>query len=158
MVYKWKDEFVSNASNVFENTAEAKADQRQIDNLHRKIGELKMELDFAKRASVALGIEMPAKKKISPKSGFSLNRQMNILGISKGNYYYKAVPDIVEDLKICGLIDKEHLEHPTKGVMQMREYLLTLNIISCPKRVRRLMRKMVIKAFYPKPNRYGLRI
>lgn len=53
VVYKWKDEFVSNASNVFENTAEAKADQRQIDNLHRKTVELEMELDFAKRASVA---------------------------------------------------------------------------------------------------------
>ncbi len=136
-----------------------KADQRQIDNLHRKIGELKMELDFAKRASVALGIEMPAKKKRYPQKRIQpQSPEMNILGISKGNYYYKAVPDIVEDLKICGLIDKEHLEHPTKGVMQMREYLLTLNIISCPKRVRRLMRKMVIKAFYPKPNRYGLRI
>lgn len=61
MVYKWKDEFVANASNVFEKTSEAKSDQRQIDNLHRKIGELEMELDFAKRASIALGIEMPAK-------------------------------------------------------------------------------------------------
>ena len=77
---------------------------------------------------------------------------MKILGISKGNYYYKAVPESEEDLRICSLIDKEHLEHPTKGVMQMREYLLTLNILIGPKRVRRLMRKMGIEAVYPKPN------
>ena len=89
---------------------------------------------------------------ISPKHDLSLNRQMKILGISKGNYYYKAVPESEEDLRICSLIDKEHLEHPTKGVMQMREYLLTLNILIGPKRVRRLMRKMGIEAVYPKPN------
>lgn len=61
IIYKWKDEFLANASNVFEKSAEAKSDQKQIDNLHRKIGELEMELDFARRASIALGIEMPAK-------------------------------------------------------------------------------------------------
>lgn len=62
MIYQWKKEFVENAANVFEKQAEAKADQKQIDNLNRKIGELTMELDFAKRASVALGIEVPAKR------------------------------------------------------------------------------------------------
>lgn len=61
IIYNWKEEFLSNASSVFEKHAEAKTDQRKIDNLHRKIGELEMELDFAKRASIALGIEMPAK-------------------------------------------------------------------------------------------------
>lgn len=62
IIYKWKEEFLSNATSVFEKSAEAKNDQKVLDNLHRKIGELEMELDFAKRASVALGIEMPVKK------------------------------------------------------------------------------------------------
>lgn len=61
MIYKWKAEFVANASTVFEKQAEAKADQKEIDNLNRKIGELTMMLDFAKRASEALGIPMPVK-------------------------------------------------------------------------------------------------
>lgn len=77
---------------------------------------------------------------------------MKILGISKGNYYNKAAPENEEDLRICELMDKEHLDHPTKGVMQMRDYLLTLNILIGPKRVRRLMRKMGLEAVYPKPN------
>ncbi|MCG9341810.1 IS3 family transposase [Staphylococcus aureus] len=89
---------------------------------------------------------------ISPKHKLSVNRQLKILGISKGRYYYKPAPENEEDLRICEMIDKEHLEHPTKGVMQMREYLLTLNILIGPKRVRRLMRKMGIEAVYPKPN------
>lgn len=77
---------------------------------------------------------------------------MKILGISKGNYYYKPVPGNKEDLEICALMDKEHLKHPTKGVMQMRDFLVSLNFIIGPKRVRRLMRKMGMEAVYAKPN------
>ncbi|MBR1835499.1 MAG: hypothetical protein IJ785_08370 [Bacteroidales bacterium] len=59
MVYQWKDEFLSNASKVFESDRATRQQEKQIDNLHRKIGEL--EMDFAKRASGALGIGLPAK-------------------------------------------------------------------------------------------------
>ena len=61
MVYQWKEEFLSNASKVFESDRTTRQQEKQIDNLHRKIGELEMELDFAKRASRALGIGLPAK-------------------------------------------------------------------------------------------------
>lgn len=65
-VHTWKHELEDKASSLFGGTpAPTSVDetitQKRIDNLHRKIGELEMELDFAKRASVALGIEMPAK-------------------------------------------------------------------------------------------------
>lgn len=68
-VYTWKRELEQKAATLFggsssgsENpAADAAARQKRIDNLHRKIGELEMELDFAKRASIALGIDMPAK-------------------------------------------------------------------------------------------------
>jgi transposase-like protein len=56
IVYKWKEEFVSNAANVFAVQKEERDTEKQIDNLHRKIGELEMELDFAKRVSKKLGI------------------------------------------------------------------------------------------------------
>ena len=61
MVYQWKDEFLSNATKVFESDRAARQQEKQIDYLHREIGELEMELDFAKRASRALGIGLPAK-------------------------------------------------------------------------------------------------
>ena len=61
MVYQWKDEFLSNASKVFEDARAARQQEKQIDNLHRKIGVLEMELDFAKQASRALGIALPTK-------------------------------------------------------------------------------------------------
>ena len=61
MVYQWKDEFLSNASKVFESDRATRQQEKQIDNLHHKIGELEMEMDFAKWASRALGIGLPAK-------------------------------------------------------------------------------------------------
>lgn len=68
-VYTWKHGLQQNAATLFGGSTsssdgavvDAAAQQKRMDNLHRKIGELEMELDFAKRASVALGIEMPAK-------------------------------------------------------------------------------------------------
>lgn len=65
-VYTWKKELEDKASSLFGGVSCTSAPtpeqtQKKIDNLHRKIGELEMELDFAKRASEALGIVMPAK-------------------------------------------------------------------------------------------------
>jgi len=65
-VYTWKKELEEKASSLFggttaPSTPTQEQTQKKIDNLHRKIGELEMELDFAKLASIALGIEMPAK-------------------------------------------------------------------------------------------------
>jgi transposase-like protein len=56
IVYKWKEEFISKAANVFADQKEEREAEKTIDNLHRKIGELEMELDFAKRVSKKLGI------------------------------------------------------------------------------------------------------
>ena len=61
-ISRWKSEFVKNAAAAFDNSRprqEAEI-QKERDSLHRKIGELEMQLDFTKRASRALGIPMPA--------------------------------------------------------------------------------------------------
>ena len=62
MISRWKNEFLSNASAAFGGgTARAESErQKERDWLHRKFGELEMELDFAKRVSKKLGIVMPA--------------------------------------------------------------------------------------------------
>lgn len=65
-VYTWKKELEDKASSLFGGSSSSTSPtqeqtQKKIDNLLRKIGELEMELDFAKRASEALGIVMPAK-------------------------------------------------------------------------------------------------
>lgn len=77
---------------------------------------------------------------------------MELLGISKGCYYYEPKGETVDNLEIMKEIDKEHTEHPTKGVEGMVDHLILLGFIVGPKRIRRLMRKMSINAIYPKKN------
>jgi putative transposase len=49
-------------------------------------------------------------------------------------------------------IDKENVEHPTKGVVGMVDYLLSIGFLVGPKRVRRLMKLMNIIAYIPKKS------
>ena len=59
-----KEEFLANAAAAFggsEQQQEMKKLEAERDSCHRKIGELEMELDFAKRVSKALGIPIHAK-------------------------------------------------------------------------------------------------
>ncbi len=61
MISRWKKEFIANSSAAFE---APKIDdayiEKQKDRYLRKIGDLEMQLDFAKRVSRQLGIEIPA--------------------------------------------------------------------------------------------------
>lgn len=61
MISRWKKELQANASQSFGAKAatDDEARQKEIDNLHRKIGELEMMVDFAKRASRKLGLRLP---------------------------------------------------------------------------------------------------
>ena len=49
-------------------------------------------------------------------------------------------------------IDKEHVEHPAKGVVGMTDFLLENNFAVGVRRVRRLMRLMGIEAVYRKKS------
>lgn len=72
--------------------------------------------------------------------------------MSKGTFYYVPVGQSDEELEIMKAIDLEHLEHPTKGVIQMREHLRSLGYTIGNSKTRRLMRLMDIHAVYPKPS------
>ena len=82
----------------------------------------------------------------------SLNKQLGLLGISKGSWYYESKGESTENLKAMRLMDEHHLEEPQKGVKQMQDFLKDCGMNFNEKRVRRLMRKMDIHAFYPKRN------
>ncbi len=61
-ISRWKKEFLDNASAAFETPkVDDEAIEKEKDALLRKIGDLEMQLDFAKRVSKKLGIEIPAK-------------------------------------------------------------------------------------------------
>lgn len=61
MISRWKKEFIENSAAAFETPkVDDEAIQKQKDRYLRKIGDLEMQLDFAKRVSKELGIEIPA--------------------------------------------------------------------------------------------------
>ncbi len=61
MISRWKKEFIENSSAAFESPKrDDSAIEKQKDRYLRKIGDLEMQLDFAKRVSKQLGIEIPA--------------------------------------------------------------------------------------------------
>lgn len=66
MISNWKAEFLKNASAAF--SEKKKDDAKDKELCYNKIGRLEMKLDFAKRASRALGILVPADDWYPPKA------------------------------------------------------------------------------------------
>jgi putative transposase len=86
---------------------------------------------------------------MSPDSKLSKNSQIEVLGLNKSSVYYVPKGESEENQIIMEEIDKEHLEHPTKGVVGMRDWLKSKSYFVGERRVRRLMRLMNIHAVYP---------
>lgn len=89
---------------------------------------------------------------ISDKEELSIRKQCELLDINRSNVYYQEKGESEENLQIMRLMDEEFLGHPTHGVLQMQDFLFSLNFIVNTKRIRRLLRKMGIMALYPKRN------
>jgi putative transposase len=85
-------------------------------------------------------------------NSLSVRNQCQLLDISRSGLYYTPKGESDENLQLMELIDKEHLEHPTHGVLQLQDFLFALGFLVNHKRVRRLMRKMRICVQYPKQN------
>ena len=100
----------------------------------------------------AVGNTEVLKKIVTPRSDLSKRRQCELLGLNRSMLYYKPTEGLSADLALMRLMDEEYLEHPTKGVLGMVDFLSTLGIVIGPKRVRRLLRKMGIMAIYPRRN------
>ncbi len=89
---------------------------------------------------------------ISDNEQISVRRQCELLGVNRSGIYYSPKEESTENLSIMELLDKEHLEHPTHGVLQLQDYLFSMGFLVNHKRVRRLMRVMRIVANYPQKN------
>lgn len=83
----------------------------------------------------------------------SVRRQCELLGLGRSSYYYEAVPESAENLRLMGLIDRQYTDYPFYGTRRMATWLnLDMGEEVNRKRVQRLMRLMGLEAIYPKPN------
>ena len=82
----------------------------------------------------------------------SINRQCELLEVSKGALYYKANPIDSYTLILMDLIDEQHTKTPFYGSRRLTAFLNGQGHLVNRKRVQRLMRLMRIEAIYPKPK------
>ena len=87
---------------------------------------------------------------IETAADLSIRCQCELLGINRSSLYYSALDESEKNLEIMRLMDEHYLDHPTEGVLRMRDFLFTLGIVANHKRVRRLLRLMGIMAIYPR--------
>lgn len=79
-----------------------------------------------------------------------LQRQAELLSLSRSSLYYTPQPISEQDLATMRLIDELHTEHPFAGSRMMRGMLRRRGIIIGRRHVARLMRLMGIEALYRK--------
>ena len=82
----------------------------------------------------------------------SIEKQCELLGLSKSSFYYEPRGESAENLVLMRVIDKLYTKYPFYGARRLGVNLpiefQPINI----KKVRRLMKLMGIEAIYPKPN------
>ena len=81
-----------------------------------------------------------------------INRQCEILGLSRAGYYYEPQAESLLNLHLMNLIDEQYTLMPFYGVEKITQWLKRQGFKVNPKRVRRLMRQMGLEAIYPKRN------
>ena len=82
----------------------------------------------------------------------SINRQCDLLNISKGGLYYQPVKTSNDNLTLMNELDKQYMETPFYGSRRMAAILRTKGYHVNRKRIQRLMRLTGIEAIYPKSN------
>ncbi|MES0447882.1 MAG: IS3 family transposase [Desulfobacterales bacterium] len=153
MISAWKRALLDSAADVFDkgNKSRKQVDAK-IDELHRQIGELKVENDFLSRKTRLLSRKQRQEMIDSNNKKLSLSRQCRLLKLNRSTVYYKKRPITPIDLKLMQLIDKQYLKIPSWGSRSMRNHLRRLGYKVNRKKVQRLMRLMGLEAIYPKPK------
>lgn len=75
-----------------------------------------------------------------------------MLGLSRSGYYYEPIGESAENLHYMRLIDEQYFKTPFYGYPRMTIFLRRQGYWVNEKRVARLMRKMELRAVYPRPK------
>lgn len=158
-VQNWKKQFLDNASLAFDKSAAVKEYKDEIDTLKkdknmmaRKVGELTLERDFAVE-KLQCSVSCDTKRDlVETGHKLSLNKQLQILGISKTAHYYTPVEKFSsdEDIKLLNTIDKIHTKFPYYGTRRVSKLLKRLGFKVGRKLIKSAFESMGIKALCPK--------
>jgi putative transposase len=153
MIAAWKRQAIEGLASTFSGKAESvqATGEAELTRLHAKIGQLVVERDFWRRPPVdERGTEARDGRRIA---SVSLDRAaVRAAQISRSGRYYRPIGESEPTLALMRLIDETFLDCPYYGSRQMMRHLHRLGHRVRRNRVVRLMRKMGLRAIYPKPN------
>lgn len=164
---QWKKQFLENAVLAFDKSAvvkeykeEIKALKKEKDAIAKKLGEVIVERDWA--VGKLQSLDLSIKRKIVNSEGSvqaqtktpSLNKKLQLLGISKTAYYYKpAIPfNSHNDKKLLDAIDEIYTNYPYYGTRRMVVELKKKGFNVGRKLVKKAYEHLGIQALYPKPK------
>jgi len=87
---------------------------------------------------------------VSDHAQLSIQRQCQLLGVSRSSYYYQPQEISDEQLTLLRLLDEQYLKTPFYGSRRLTVYLRSLGYEINRKRVIRLMRQLGLQTVYPR--------
>ena len=157
----WKQQFLENMSLAFDKSAvvkeykdEIETLQKSNDELAKKVGNLTIEKDFLEGKLVSLASSSERKTLVDTKLDLSLNKQCQLLHVSKSSLYYGPVKPFGSgsDIKILDAINNIYSDFPSYGYRRIHKQLLRDGHKIGKKFVNKAMKYMGIEALYPKPK------
>ena len=92
------------------------------------------------------------KAMIDPEHDLPIQKQAEILQISRSTVYYEPRPVPDGDLWLMRRIDELHLNYPFAGSRMLRDLLVHEGLVVGRRHIKTLMRKMGVEAIYRRPN------
>ena len=128
--------------------------QKDKDELAKKVGNLTIEKEFLEGKLVSLASSKTRKTFIDNKLPISLNKQCQLLNVSKSSLYYKPVKKFSSEgeIELLNAINDIYSEFPYYGTRRIVTALQNMGINIGRKLIRSAMRYMGIEALYPKPK------
>ena len=157
----WKQQFLENMSLTFDKSAvvkeykdEIETLQKSNDELAKKVGNLTIEKDFLEGKLVSLVSSKERKDLVDTKLDISLNKQCQLLHVSKSSLYYTPTKPFSSgsDINLLDAINNIYSDFPSYGYRRIHKQLLRDGYNIGKKFVNKAMKYMGIEALYPKPN------
>ena len=157
----WKKQFLENMSLAFDKSAVVKEYKEEIeilqksnDNLAKKVGNLTIEKDFLEGKLVSLVSSKERKILIDTEHNLSLNKQCQLLHVSKSSLYYQKIKifSTPKELNLLDAINNIYSNFPFYGYRRIHKQLLKDGYNVGKKIIKKAMKYMGIEALYPKPK------
>lgn len=157
----WKQQFLENMSLAFDKSTVVKEYKDQIeslqktnDDLAKKVGTLTIEKDFLEGKLVSLASSKARKNLVDVKLNISLNRQCQLLHVSKSVLYHKPIKPFSSDsdIKLLDAINNIYSDFPYYGCRRIHSQLLKDGYNVGKKFVKKAMKYVGIEALYTKPK------